>query len=48
MQAKWTDEIFDEMLWALAGNRLEIPPDKLDRLRQLMSGTVRGLRDLRL
>jgi predicted nucleic acid-binding protein len=41
VQAKWTNEILDEMLRALARNRPDIPPDKLDRLRQLMNGAVR-------
>jgi predicted nucleic acid-binding protein len=41
VQAKWTNEILDEMLRALSRNRPDIPPDKLDRLRQLMIGAVR-------
>ncbi len=41
LQAKWTDEILDEMLRALSRNRPDIPPDKLDRLRQLMNEAVR-------
>lgn len=41
VQARWTNEILDEMLRALARNRADIPPDKLDRLRQLMNGAVR-------
>ena len=41
VQAKWTNEILDEMLRALNRNRPDIPPDKLDRLRQLMNGAVR-------
>jgi hypothetical protein len=40
VQAKWTDEILDEMLRALSRNRPDIPPDKLDRLRQLMNAAV--------
>jgi hypothetical protein len=38
VQAKWTDEILDEMLRALSRNRPDIPSDKLDRLQQLMNG----------
>jgi predicted nucleic acid-binding protein len=41
VQARWTNEILDEMLRALARNRPDIPPDTLDRLRQLMNGAVR-------
>jgi hypothetical protein len=41
VQAKWTNEILDEMLRALSRNRPDIPPDKLDRLRQLMNEAVR-------
>ena len=41
VQAKWTDEILDEMLRALSKDRPDIPPDKLDRLRQLMNEAVR-------
>ena len=41
VQAKWTNEILDEMLRALNRNRPDIPSDKLDRLRQLMNGAVR-------
>jgi|SRR5580704_5425709 hypothetical protein len=41
VQAKWTDEILDEMLRALSRNRPDIPPYKLDRLRQLMNEAVR-------
>ena len=41
VQAKWTNEILDEMLRALSRNRPDIPPDKLDRLRQLMNRAVR-------
>ena len=41
VQAKWTNEILDEMLRALSRNRPDIPPDKLDRLRQLMNQAVR-------
>ena len=41
VQAKWTNEILDEMLRALTRNRPDIPSDKLDRLRQLMNGAIR-------
>ena len=41
VQAKWTNEILDEMLRALSRNRPDIAPDKLDRLRQLMNEAVR-------
>lgn len=41
VQAKWTNEILDEMLRALSRNRPDIPPEKLDRLGQLMNEAVR-------
>jgi len=41
VQAKWTNEILDEMLRALTRNRPDIPSDKLERLRQLMNGAIR-------
>ena len=41
MQAKWTNEILDEMLRALTRNRPDIRSDKLDRLRQLMNEAIR-------
>lgn len=41
VQAKWTNEILDEMLRALGRNRPDISPDKLERLRRLMNGAVR-------
>jgi len=41
VQAKWTNEILDEMFRALGRNRPDIASDKLDRLRQLMNGAVR-------
>jgi predicted nucleic acid-binding protein len=41
VQAKWTDAILDEMLAALKRNRPDIPPAKLDRLRDLMNAAVR-------
>jgi predicted nucleic acid-binding protein len=41
VQAKWTDEILDEMFGALRNNRPDIEPEKLDRLRSLMNSAVR-------
>jgi hypothetical protein len=41
VQAKWTDQIFDEMLSNMGKNRLDIPPEKLDTLRVLMNKAVR-------
>jgi predicted nucleic acid-binding protein len=41
VQAKWTEEILDEMLRALGENRPDVSPDKLGRLRELMNGAVR-------
>jgi len=41
VQAKWTNEILDEMLRALSRKRPDILSDKLDRLRQLMNEAVR-------
>ena len=41
VQAKWTNAIVDEMLGALRRNRPDIPPAKLDRLRDLMNAAVR-------
>jgi predicted nucleic acid-binding protein len=41
VQAKWTGEILDEMVAALHRTRPEIPPAKLDRLRELMNAAVR-------
>ncbi|HLK75216.1 MAG TPA: PIN domain-containing protein [Streptosporangiaceae bacterium] len=41
VQAKWTNEILDEMIEALTRNRPDIPSNKLDRLRQLMIEAVR-------
>jgi len=41
VQARWTNEILEEMLRALSRNRPDILPDKLDRLRQLMNEAVR-------
>lgn len=41
VQAKWTNEILDEMVTALSRNRPDIPPARLERLRDLMNGAVR-------
>jgi hypothetical protein len=37
VQARWTNEILDEMLRALSKNRPGIAPAKRDRLRRLMN-----------
>jgi hypothetical protein len=42
VQAKWTNEILDEMATALKRNRPDIPPARLDRLRYLMNQAVRN------
>jgi len=41
VQAKWTDAILDEMIFALRRNRADIPEEKLQRLRDLMTRAVR-------
>jgi predicted nucleic acid-binding protein len=41
VQAKWTDDILDEMLRALQKNRPDITGEKTARLRELMNGAVR-------
>ena len=41
VQAKWTNEILDEMLAALLRNRPDVPLAKLARLRELMNAAVR-------
>lgn len=41
VQAKWTSQILDEMVTALARNRPDIPPARLHRLRNLMNAAVR-------
>jgi predicted nucleic acid-binding protein len=41
IQAKWTDQILDEMLSNLGKKRPDIPPEKLGTLRELMNKTVR-------
>jgi predicted nucleic acid-binding protein len=41
VQAKWTDQILDEMLGNLGKKRPDIPPQKLGVLRGLMNKVVR-------
>ncbi len=41
VQAKWTDQILDEMLGNLHRDYPDIPADKLVRLRELMNGAIR-------
>jgi hypothetical protein len=41
VQAKWTDQILDEMLGNLGEKRPDIPPEKLSTLRELMNRAVR-------
>ena len=41
VQAKWTDQILDEMLGNLGKKRPDIPPEKLGILRDLMNKAVR-------
>ena len=41
VQAKWTDQILDEMLSNLAKKRPDIPAEKLGTLRDLMNKAVR-------
>jgi predicted nucleic acid-binding protein len=40
-QAKWTDEILDEMFQALKRRRPDLDPVRLDRTRALMAAAVR-------
>lgn len=40
-QAKWTEQILDEMFAALKRNRPDLDPAKLDRTRSLMATAVR-------
>lgn len=40
VQAKWTDEILDEMTRNLSVKRPDIPPERLVRLRELMNSAV--------
>ncbi|MFC9253100.1 PIN domain-containing protein [Amycolatopsis thailandensis] len=41
VQAKWTDEILDEVFRNLKENRPDLDPRKLDRTRNLMNASVR-------
>ena len=41
VQAKWTDQILDEMIGNLGKKRPDIPPEKLGTLRELMNQAVR-------
>jgi len=41
VQAKWTDQILDEMVRALQKNQPDISDEKVGRLRQLMNAAVR-------
>jgi predicted nucleic acid-binding protein len=41
VQAKWTEEILDEMLGALRKSRPDISEEKTDRLRKRMNAAVR-------
>ncbi|MFD5249706.1 PIN domain-containing protein [Amycolatopsis sp. NPDC058340] len=41
VQAKWTDEILDEVFRNLRRNRPDLDPRKLDRTRHLMNASVR-------
>jgi predicted nucleic acid-binding protein len=40
VQAKWTEEILDEVLGALARNRPDIPQERLSRLRELINSAI--------
>ncbi|HEY6313913.1 MAG TPA: PIN domain-containing protein [Streptosporangiaceae bacterium] len=42
VQAKWTDQILDEMLGNLGKKRPDIPAEKLGTLRELMNKAVRN------
>ncbi|MCO5994509.1 PIN domain-containing protein [Actinoallomurus rhizosphaericola] len=41
VQAKWTNQILDEMLKNLAANRTDIPAEKIARLGDLMNAAIR-------
>jgi hypothetical protein len=40
VQAKWTNDILDEALGAVSKNHLDITPEQIGRLRNLMNGAV--------
>lgn len=44
MQAKWTDQILDEVFTNLRANRPDREPARLERTRDLMNGAVRDCR----
>lgn len=41
VQAKWTDEILDEVFGNLTANRTDLDPERPDRTRRLMNAAVR-------
>lgn len=41
IQAKWTDQILDEVFRNLTANRPDLDPQRLSRTRELMNGAVR-------
>jgi len=41
VQAKWTEQILDEVFTNLRANRPDLDPTRLDRTRQLMNAAVR-------
>lgn len=43
VQAKWTDEILDEVFQHLKENRPDLDPARLDRTRALMNGAIRDV-----
>ncbi|WP_250290159.1 PIN domain-containing protein [Frankia sp. CiP1_Cm_nod1] len=43
VQAKWTNEILDEMATAIGRTRPDISPEKLTRLRSLMNAAIRDV-----
>ena len=42
VQAKWTEQILDEVFGNLTANRPDLDPQKLTRTRELMNRAVRG------
>jgi len=42
VQAKWTDDILDEVFRNIKANRPDLDPAKLDRTRELMNGALRA------
>lgn len=43
VQARWTDQILDEVFGSLRKNRPDLSPDSLDRTRSLMNGAIRDV-----